>query len=62
MNCENDERIDEDEAYFKKQTNKQRKRIKRGRVLLWDHPDTIYTKTVGMKFLSVMLVMLLVTF
>ena len=47
---------------LKKQTNKQRKRIKRGRVLLWDHPDTIYTKTVGMKFLSVMLVMLLVTF
>ena len=37
MACENDERIDEDEAYLK-ETNKE-KEIKREQVLLWNHSD-----------------------
>ena len=37
MNCENDVRIDEDQALLK-QTNKE-KEIKRERVLLWSHSD-----------------------
>ena len=37
MDCENDERIDEDETYLK-ETNKE-KEIKREQVLLWSHSD-----------------------
>ena len=38
MDCENDERIDEDEAYLIKKTKKE-KEIKREQVLPWSHSD-----------------------